>query len=63
MFSNKMDFSSCVIWIDFYKSGHKYDVSKTTLMTECTMDLSYLWGPDKGCIILILATSGSLAIF
>ena len=22
MFSNKMDFSSCVIWIDFYKSGH-----------------------------------------
>ena len=24
MFSNKMDFSSCVIWIDFYKSGHIY---------------------------------------
>ena len=22
MFSNKMDFSSCVIWIDFHKSGH-----------------------------------------
>ena len=22
MFSNKMDFSSCVIWIDFYKCGH-----------------------------------------
>ena len=24
MFSNKMDFSPCVIWIDFYKSGHIY---------------------------------------
>ena len=22
MFTNKMDFSSCVIWIDFYRSGH-----------------------------------------
>ena len=22
MFSNKMDFSSCAIWIDFYKPGH-----------------------------------------
>ena len=24
MFSNKMDFSSCVIWIDFHKCGHIY---------------------------------------
>ena len=22
MFTNKMDFSSCVIWIDFYKSSY-----------------------------------------
>ena len=21
-----MDFSSCVIWIDFYKSGHNYEI-------------------------------------
>ena len=28
MFSNKMDFSSCVIWIDFHKSGHNYDVQR-----------------------------------
>ena len=27
MFSNKMDFSSCVIWIDFYKSGHIYRIA------------------------------------
>ena len=37
MFSNKMDFSSCVIWIDFHKSGHNYGSDHV----EYTRELTY----------------------
>ena len=46
MLSNKMDFSSCVIWIDFYKSGDIIGYfSKFTIMIKVMIKcLQHLMG-------------------
>ena len=50
MFNNKTDFSSCVIWINFYKSGHIFDLMLLCIQLHI-------------CMSAIMLSTGSFMFF